>query len=215
MRPYIVRQGDYVTKLGHTMGFDAKTVWNHPKNKDLKERRVEMDMLHPGDLLWIPEPEYRRLSLKAKSTNRYAAAIPKKPVSVRLEVGREPLKKEPYVMLGVGPDPVEGASDDNGWIKTEVEVHTREIEVILPKRGRTLRVRVGDLDPIDTVSGLRKRLFHLGFYQPTRVGVENQDATDGDALVAALKSFQSSKKLPATGKLDDDTRKALIAAHGS
>ena len=216
MRPYIVRQGDYLTKLGHTMGFDPDAVWNHAKNKQLRDRRPDRDMLHPGDLLWIPDaPEVRRLGVKPFMSNRYAANIPKKPVEVRLVVGGEAVAKEPYAILGLGPDPITGATDDNGWIKTTVDVHVRELEVVLTRKNRTLRVRVGDLDPVDTLSGLRKRLLHLGFYRPGRIGAENHDAADGDALIAALKAFQASKSLGASGRLDEDTRKALIGAHGS
>lgn len=216
MRPYVVRQGDYLTKLAHTMGFDADTIWNHPKNEALRSRRPERDLLHPGDLLWIPDnPDLRRLPVKPFMTNRYAAHIPKKPVEVRVQIGGEPLPNEPYAILGVGPDPVYGETDEEGWVKTVVEVHVREVEIILTRKNRTLRVRVGDLDPVDTLAGLRKRLLHLGYYRPGRVGGENQDATEGDALISALKAFQASNALPATGKLDDETRKALTGMHGS
>jgi hypothetical protein len=216
MRPYVIRQGDYLTKLAHQRGFDADTVWNDPKNQSIRERRTEPNLLHPGDVLWIPESEqHRRLSIKAGSTNRYAAVVPKVPVELRLEIGREPIVDEPYEILGLGPDPVRGKTDEHGTLAARVPVHVREIEVRLLERNRTLRLRVGDLDPVDTVSGLKKRLAHLGFYQPTSVGVENEVAADGDALVGALRAFQASQNLETTGKLDDETRKALLAEHGS
>ena len=216
MRPYLIWQGDYLTKLAHTMGFDGMSMWNHPRNKPLREKRQQPDMLHPGDILWIPDhPDFKQLNVHMGASNRYVARIPKKPVELRLQVGGEPLPKEPYVILGLGPDPLEGATDENGFLKTQVQVHVREIEVILPRKNVTLRLRIGDMDPVDTISGLRKRLLHLGFYQPTQVGIENADAEDGEALIAALKAFQASKNLPATGKLDEDTRKALESAHGS
>ena len=134
---------------------------------------------------------------------------------MRLQVGGAPLAKEPYQILGLGPEPIEGATDDDGWLKTSVPVHVREIEVLLTEKDRTLRVRVGDMDPIDTMSGLKKRLTHLGYYQPARVGVENDDVADDSALLSALKAFQSSRGLTPSGKLDDDTRKAITGAHGS
>ncbi len=216
MRPYVIRQGDYLTKLGHTMGFDPQTVWQNPKNQSLRERRPDPEMLHPGDLLWVPDQaDLRRLPVRSGASNQYVAHIPKKPIDLKIQIGGEVLAKEPFVVLGLGPDPVEGETDETGHLKTQVEVHVREIEVILPNQNRTLRLRIGDLDPMDTIAGLRKRLLHLGYYQPTRVGIENQDATDGDALIAALKAFQSFEALPVTGKLDDETRKALNEAHGS
>ncbi len=216
MKPYVIRQGDYLTKLGHTMGFDPELVWGHGKNAELRERRANKDLLHPGDIVWIPpSPDKKRLAIRSGAANRYIARIPKKPVEVRVQVGGEPLADEPAVILGVGPDPIETKTYEDGWIRTEVQVHVREVEVILPRKARTLRVRVGDLDPINTVNGLRKRLQHLGFYQPTKVGVENQDASDPGALIGALKAFQSARNIQPTGKLDDETKGALLAKHGS
>ena len=216
MKPYVVRQGDYLTKLAHTMGFDPDLVWNHSKNSELREKRADKDLLHPGDILWLPpSPDKKRLQVRSGAANRYIARIPKKPVEVRIQVGGEPLADEPAVILGIGPDPFETKTDVAGWIRTEVQVHVREIEVILPRKRRTLRVRVGDMDPVNTVNGLRKRLQHLGFYQPTRVGVENQDASDPSALIGALKAFQMARNIAPSGKLDDETKSALLAKHGS
>ena len=36
MRPYVIRQGDYMTQLAHRLGFDETEVWNHDKNSALK-----------------------------------------------------------------------------------------------------------------------------------------------------------------------------------
>jgi hypothetical protein len=216
VKPYVIRQGDYLTKLAHTNGYDADTVWKHAKNKELRERRSDPNTLLPGDILWVPEPTpARRLAVKSGTDNRYTARIPKMPVSVRLQLGGEPLVKEPFRILGVGPDPIEGATDEHGWLKAEVNVHVREIEVELTARDKTLRVRVGDMDPLNTVSGVKKRLTHLGFYQPSKIGVDNDDAADGHALVSALKAFQQQRGLEPTGKMNEDTAKALSGHHGS
>ncbi len=54
MKPYIVRQGDFLMKIAHAQGFDADVVWSDPKNEGL-ERTRDPNLLHPGDLLWVPE----------------------------------------------------------------------------------------------------------------------------------------------------------------
>jgi hypothetical protein len=215
MKPYVVRQGDYLTKLAHTMGFNPDSVWAHPKNEALRNKRTDPDMLQPGDLLYVPDEARERLPIEPGTINAYVARIPRMPVAVKLQVGGAPLSKERYRILGLGPDPIAGATDEDGYLRTEVAVHVREIEVQLVDRKRTLRVRVGNMDPINELAGLQKRLQHLGFYQATRGGSENFEAKDPPAVKAALAAFQSSRKLPATGHLDDDTRAALIAAHGS
>lgn len=55
MRPYIVRQGDYVTKIAMLVGCDEDEVWAHEKNQELKEKGRTKEILAPGDVLFIPE----------------------------------------------------------------------------------------------------------------------------------------------------------------
>ena len=54
---YVIRQGDYLAKLAHRFGFDAGTVWGDPRNSELRSLRGDPNVLHPGDVLWIPEDE--------------------------------------------------------------------------------------------------------------------------------------------------------------
>ena len=35
MKPYVVKQGDYLNKLAHRLCFDAEKVWNDPANAEL------------------------------------------------------------------------------------------------------------------------------------------------------------------------------------
>jgi Putative peptidoglycan binding domain len=210
LKPYIIRQGDYFTKLAHTKGFNAEKAWNDPANDDLRKKRSSMDMLEPGDIVFIPDEARPRLDVSGGVVNHYIARIPKIPVNVRIKVGGEIVVDEPYIIRGVGPDPVNGKTDKNGYLSTRVRVHVREIEVELPKRKRTLRVRVGDMDPMNELSGLQKRLTHLGYYLPTKTGTENFDALDPHQILSALKAFQAARKIEVTGKLDDKTRKALF-----
>ena len=52
----MVRQGDYLSKLAFTMGVDADATWNHSGNDELRAKRPNPEMLHPGDILSLPEP---------------------------------------------------------------------------------------------------------------------------------------------------------------
>ena len=59
--PHVVRQGEYLSRLAHRLGFDAESVWDHPDNAELKQARAHADQLLAGDLLWLPRqaPEPR------------------------------------------------------------------------------------------------------------------------------------------------------------
>lgn len=215
LKPYVIRQGDYMSKLGPTLGFNPETAWSDPKNDAIRKKRTSMNMLQPGDIVFLPDDPRPRLPVAGGSTNAYTARIPKVTVKLKLQVGGVVLPKEPYVIRGVGPDPIEGATDDNGVLSAQVKVHVREFEVELTSRKRTLRVRVGDMDPINELTGVQKRLTHLGFYLPTKTGAENYDALDPKQLVSAIRAFQASKNIKVTGKMDEDTKKALVSAAGS
>jgi len=215
LKPYVIRQGDYLSKLGPARGFNPETAWADPKNDPIRKKRTSMNMLQPGDVVWLPDEPRPRLPVAGGSTNAYTARIPKVTVKLKLQVGGVALAKEPYVIRGVGPEPIDGATDENGFLSAKVKVHVREFEVELTKRKRSLRVRVGDMDPINELTGVQKRLTHLGFYLPTKTGTENFEALDARQIVSAIRAFQSSKGIKVTGKMDDETSKALVAASGS
>src|SRR5688572_23141311 len=102
IRPYVIRKGDYLTKLGHEMGFDPAYVWSHPKNKDLVDKRKNQEVLKPGDILWVPDEARRRMPVESETSNAYVARVPKVPLVVTLKLGGKVLKKEPYVLRGMG-----------------------------------------------------------------------------------------------------------------
>jgi len=76
------------------------------------------------------------------------------------------------------------------------------------------QVRLGDLDPIDETTGVRKRLEHPGYRAAAR-GSSESDGEAKEADSAAIATFQEAKGLKATGELDHSTKAALVDAHGS
>jgi hypothetical protein len=214
VKPYVIKQGDYLTKLAHTMGFDGDAVWGDGKNADLKSARKNPDMLRAGDVLYVPDEPKKKLSLTKETENKYVAKIPKVKVSVVLTEDGEPLKDLAYKLEGLGDDD-EHQTDGEGRVTFEAPVHVREVVVHLLKKDLRIRVGVGDLDPADTPSGARMRLTSLGFYGARVEGADPHVSHDDAALEAAVNAFQSAEGLPVTGKLDHATREAIIAAYGS
>lgn len=218
MKPYVVRKGEYLTKLGHTLGFDPDEVWAHDKNQKLRDRRSKEEQLEAGDVLWIPDEPRRRNPVVQGDDNRYSAWVPRVPVRLVLKLDGNVLADEPYVIRGLptGEEPEKKTGPD-GVIALEVSVHVHELRVVLPARGDTIRVLVGDMDPIEEASGLRKRLRHLGYYSaPVAEGAGGvYEAHDAEALAAAIATFQKAHGLEPTGIADDATRDKLIEVHGS
>lgn len=214
---HIVRQGEYLVKLAWQHGFDLDDVWNHPKNAALKAKRNDNHhILEPGDVLYIPMRKKEGLPPENEALNNYTATVPK--VEIRLVFLNldKPRANEQYVVMGLG-DRLEGTTGGDGEIKLEVPVHVRELEVIFRQDYVAYSVRVGDMDPIETFSGARKRLKHLGHYDRW-FGDDWNDVTEDEIAERdsqAIIAFQSAQRLKLTGQMDEETKAALSKEHGS
>ena len=216
MKPYVVKQGDHLDKVAFGSGVEAKDVWDHPKNAELKELRGDGQILSPGDILWLPDEPKPELSFTAKKENAFAARVPLVEVSLVLESGGEPLADEPYRVRGLFDDS-EQRSDGDGRVKLEVPAYLREVVLELVERDASLAVTVGGLDPVDQPSGARMRLENLGFGSKMSAGSgpDAHPAHDEQVFLASLRTFQLDAGLEPTGELDEATQAKLLEKHGS
>ncbi len=206
MKPFVIRQGDHLAKLAYELGFDADEVWNDPNNAALREKR-KPNLLHPGDVLQVPDQPKKELRFEPSKKNGYRAKVPTLDVHLVFADEGGPMKDEPYEVRGI--DAPAGKTDAAGKLTLKVPVNVRELVLHFTKRNVVHTVQVGDMDPIEEISGVDKRLQHLGFLPPP---------PNGDSALrrsAAIRAFQASAGLPVTGAIDDDTRSALVTAHGS
>lgn len=208
MLPYVVRPGDYLIKLAHRGGFDVDTVWNDPRNEDLRQLRDDHNMLAAGDVIHLPPPKPRSLPITMGAVNRYTAKVPR--IEVRLALHRldgTPLADADFDVEGLAD--AAGQTDGEGRITLQVPVTARELVLVFAREGVRVAVDVGGLDPISETSGIKHRLQNLGLYLPGA----RSSAGDAEALANAITVFQTRQGLAATGALDDDTRKALLDEH--
>ncbi|MFO0547827.1 MAG: peptidoglycan-binding domain-containing protein [Polyangiaceae bacterium] len=206
MVPYVVRAGDYLSRIANSRGFDPKEVWEHPKNEELRKRRHNPEVLAAGDILYIPNPDPTRLKLKVGSSNSFRAKLPT--VKLKLAVtgpAGEPLANKQYWVDGEAA----GSTDGDGNVQIEVAPTQPSVSLRVEGASHTYLVRVANLDPIDTESGVRQRLLNLR-YLP-----ENSPLVTGEHVKEALARFQSAQGLEATGEPDQSTKDALLSAHGS
>ena len=70
-------------------------------------------------------------------------------------------------------------------------------------------LRLGYLDPIETMSGIQARLRNLGYYGGVVDGNSNRLVED------ALRTFQKQVGLSSTGQADEATLDALKSAFGA
>lgn len=208
MPVYIVRQGDHLAGIAHRLGTTPDAIWGLPANADLRDRRGDGAVLHPGDLLHVPPPpEPRTASLRAGDTHAFRASIPRTRVSLRLVSGGQPISGEPFRADADGIRTT-GSTSGEGRVELEVRVTTRRVKLHLARRHETLVLDVGGLDPASEISGAQMRLSHLGHYRGPLDGVLS------DAVGDALRAFQRASRLPESGGLDEATLTALRDAYG-
>jgi hypothetical protein len=104
-----------------------------------------------------------------------------------------------------------GKSDADGYIEFKLRPEVTAAELIVEAgtlKELRLPLALGGLDPITTVSGVKQRLYNLGF----DCGDVSEEEHENFAAVAA--AFQQAQGLQASGEVDDQTRDRLRTIHG-
>src|SRR2546421_5458061 len=66
-----IREGESVISLSELHGLFADTIWNHPENAELKEKRKHMNILMPGDILVIPDKQPKEVSRPTDNVHKF------------------------------------------------------------------------------------------------------------------------------------------------
>jgi hypothetical protein len=214
-----LQQGDCLSSIALTRGFDPKTVWEHGDNADLRERRTNPNALLPGDALFVPEIEQKNEPAPTDKLTTFKLTVGPIRLRVRLTKHTKPRPDEGYELElfssaapgepGSGDSVLEGQTDGDGWIDQPIPITAKSATLSL-REGKELHdLRIGHLDPHDESSGVQGRLRGLGFY------FGKLDGDVGPKTQAAIRRFQKANELTVSGELDDATASALRDAYGS
>jgi hypothetical protein len=195
---------DSVLSIAKAHGLFWKTVWNHPNNAELKEKRKTPEVLMVGDELFVPELEAKKVSKPAEAKHTFKLKGEQAKFKIQLKELGEPRANEEYVLV-LNDILKSGKTDADGIIECDIPNDASEGEIQLRGGQEKIPIRLGSLDPVDTPSGVRKRLKNLGFDSPGCA----EDAMPEEAL----KNFQIKNKLKVTGKFDADTKAKLAELH--
>jgi hypothetical protein len=207
---YVIRPGDCLISLSEKSGLLWKTIWEHPENAELRQKRGDPRVLLPGDRVVIPEKRLKHEPGATEARHRFVRnGVPAK---LRLEFHEEdqPLANEPYLIIIDGKSQ-RGTTDAQG-----------RVEIFLPKQARRGTVHIGQgdgeriydlnlgtLDPFDSVSGVQARLNNLGFEAGP------VDGRLGPQTTEAIRKFQAYHDLEVTGVPDRATCHKLKEQHSS
>ena len=85
---YVVQSGDCVTSVAAERGFYWETIWNHPQNAELKQKRGDPNILNEGDTLFIPDKELKEESCATDKKHKFL--LKGVPAKLRMRVMEEP-----------------------------------------------------------------------------------------------------------------------------
>jgi hypothetical protein len=202
-----VQQGDTLISLAHAEGFRSwETIYNHPKNAELREKRPGGHQLYPGDRVFIPDKQVKEFTVT--TDRRHTFVLRSLKAYVRMIVGddQDVYAGCRYVLI-IDSTEYEGETDSQGLVEVQIPADSKEgtLKVWPPEADEpvTWSVKLGHLDPIDTEDGVKGRLMNLGF-DP---GESEEDYKNALAL------FQERYGLSPSGELDEATRSKILEQH--
>jgi N-acetylmuramoyl-L-alanine amidase len=167
---YTVKQGDYLVKIARENGFlDDRTIWEHPQNKSLKEKRKNPGVLFPGDVIFIPDCQDKEESGATGQKHRFELSVAKNQLRLILEDLYGNRIGNARCELHVNGTVFNVTSMADGKIEQQIPIDAQEAELIVTDgdtslKGVKLNVQIGHLDPVEERSGQKARLSNLGYY---------------------------------------------------
>ena len=72
----VVQPGDCLINLSRQEGFFWETLWNHPQNADLRQRRKQYNIIKKDDQLFVPDKDGSGIRVPNGSTALLCAERP-------------------------------------------------------------------------------------------------------------------------------------------
>lgn len=204
---YQVKQGDCIFSIAVEHGFFADTIWNDPNNAELKKKREDPNVLLPGDVVFIRDKQLKEVSEPTNQVHKFRCKNTPKKLRIQLMNFDTPISNLEYTVDIDGKES-KGKTDSEGWIKLTILPNAKLAKLVLAD-GSKYELKLGNLDPVDEITGIQGRLRNLGFYE----GSVNGQMTD--ETKSALRDFQHSHDLAVTGETDDQTKDLLTQLTGN
>ncbi len=202
---HVVQQGEHLAGIAHRYGYgDYRTIWEHPRNAELRRLRDNPNVLLPGDSIVIPDKREKGVACATTATHRFR--LGRRPLQLRVvlrDFDGMPLA-DCACEVRVGALRRDVRSDRDGLVSCDLPADAQDATLAVPDLGLVFPLRIGHLDPVHADTGWRARLVNLGY----------QIDADAARLRAALEEFQCDHGLPVTGAPDAATRARLLRAHG-
>lgn len=204
---HTVKQGEHVARIAMAYGLmNTASVWDHPDNAQLKQRRGNPNVLFPGDHLLVPDKQAKQQQGATQQRHRFRVA----PLWIELRLVVEEADGEPVAdtpcRLVVEGDVHQLQTDDMGRICQRIAKTAETAKLIIQEV--EIPIKIGHLDPVDQRSGQIARLDNLG-YNASAAGDK-----DEAQFLLALEEFQCDHGLTVDGICGPNTQAKLQEVHG-
>jgi N-acetylmuramoyl-L-alanine amidase len=120
---HTVCQGDSVISLSETHGLFAVTIWNDPGNTGLRQKRTDMNVLMPGEVVVIPDKRPRLEKRPTGQAHRFRRkGIHDIPLSDLTCTSRAPL----HYTLTVDGVELKGTTDGSGILEQYIPAQAKK-----------------------------------------------------------------------------------------
>jgi len=213
MPTHKVKQGEHISSIAEHYGFsDYRVIWDDGQNAKLKQLRKNPHTLLPGDELFIPE---KQSGLKSVSTEQhYRFKLSGSTLKLNLVI--KDFDGKPFedtaCRLHIGNQVHDLQTDDNGMVQAPIshDAHEALLQFEDPSLpfDVNIAVKIGHLDPIDTITGQKARLRNMGYYHGP---VDNEPSS---AYQYSVEEFQCDFDLTVDGVCGEQTQNKLKQEHG-
>lgn len=203
-----VKPGDTISAFAREYGFSWEKIWNHDRNKELRDRRGHPNVLYPGDRVYIPEPDQKFESRPSDERHRFRKLGALEIRIAVVDIYHKPLADVEYFFVVEGKEGEHKATNEEGIAETRIASPSSDVMLHLP--WGEFPLELGYLDPARTVKGLQQRLRNFGI-DPGPI-----DGILGPKTARAIREFQEIEAdggLSPTGQPDEKTIRRLRELH--
>lgn len=197
-----VGMGGTTSGFAKSYGFFWRTIWEHPENAGLRAKRKDPNVLFETDDMFIPDKVVKKVSKGTEAQHVFKRKGEPSKIKMQLFKLGKPRANEDYV-FEVDGKKTNGTTDGDGKLEHFIPGNARTGKLIF-KGGKEIHaLRLGNLDPLDQITGVQQRLNNLGYNCGGEMGKL------GEKTKEALKKFQADNKMNASGEPDAATKSKL------